>query len=204
MFNTIKLAVIKGIRLIPLSLTVLLGSSAQSFAEQPMEPMVGVRVTTQMIENGKPDTNRYFIFNFQYTPLARYCSVDSITINNVNCGENSIGGIRGFWLKHEHSSKEYSGDRFTCKLSRVSNDRWMLVVEDPVDASGKIIHRMILKNERLVLRELIDYSGQMSKLSSITKKIESVNYLPISKTSSSGWASLSLGCDRMASPVLSK
>ena len=50
---------------------------------------------------------------------------------------------------------------------------------------------------------LLDYSGSLIKYSTITNKVESVNYIPIKKKDSFGWDSKSLSCNKIALPVIS-
>jgi len=167
-------------------------------------PSVSTQITTQMIEDGKVNGNKLFIFYFEYSPLSRYCSVDSITVNNTQCSRDALGSGKGFWLKPEHASKEYSGEQFKCRLTQQGTDMWEFVVEDPVDVSGKLIHRVLLRNESRILREIVDYTGQLSKYSNITNRLESVSYRAISRKSEIPWDALDLGCNKMISPVLKK
>jgi hypothetical protein len=176
------------------------------FSKQDMPYSVQSQVATQMVEEGKVDESRYFIFYFSYSE--DYCNVDSITINNANCSKISLGGKKGFWLKPEHSSKDFSGDSFTCKLTKISANKIQLLIEDPVELNAKLTHRIIFKdNKQIILRDIEDYSGVMSKYSTITNKNEVVTYKPITGKfdgSNYGWNSLDMGCKSMTIPIITK
>ncbi len=177
-----------------------LGIALNAFAETPV---VQAEITVRSVRGGQVDANRYFIHKFNYSPLAQYCSVDTLIVANTQCTNKSIDSIRGFWLQHEHASKEYSGGKFSCALRRLSKERWELVFDIPVDLSGRISHRLVLKDEPILLRQVLDYSGNLSKYSNVTNRLESANFVPISQNSPTGFSSVELGCSRMIAPVIS-
>jgi hypothetical protein len=178
-----------------------LGTACHAFAEIPGAQ---AEVTVRSVQGGQVDVSRYFILKFNYSPLAQYCSVDTLIIANTQCTNRSIDSIRGFWLQHEHASKEYSGSRFSCALKRLSKDRWELVFDIPVDLSGKISHRLVLRDAPVLLRQVLDYSGNLSKYSNVTDRLESASFVVISQGSMTGFSSVELGCSRMIAPVISK
>ena len=169
---------------------------------------IKANVTTQMIEDGKIDSDRLFIFYFNYLDLGskkidEICDVISITINNKNCSRPEMGGNKAIWLKPEYANKNYNGDdNFTCNYRKLSNETAELVITEK-SMDYQITHRIIsdVKNNLL-----IDYKGQMSKTSSITKKIETVEYKPIKakSTQNGGWEEIEIGCNKMTIPVLPK
>lgn len=169
---------------------------------------VNVNVTTEMLEDGKIDSDRYFIFYFNYLDLGskkfeKICDVISITINNKNCSRPEMGGNKAIWLKPEYSNKSYNGEEnFICNYRKISNETAELVItEKSIDY--QITHRIIAD---IKSKLLVDYKGQMSKTSSVTNKIETVEYKPIKSKSSfnGGWEEIELGCNKMTIPVLPK
>ena len=196
----------KLLRFLVLLLPLLFGSNVS--AQKKELPSVNAYITTQQSEDGVIDKDRLFIFYFSYIPKELYgfesCSIQSITINNLTCSSNSLGGIRGTWFKPEYSSKEESGEKFKCSLRKIDANRWEFIVEDPIDVSGKLSHRLILKDNKLRLSELIDYSGNLSKYSTITKKTETVNYKPIISNGYENWSAYDVKCNKIAIPVIVK
>lgn len=170
-------------------------------------------VTTQMSKNGILDKSKFIIFNFDYSNgkrdknLPGYCWVKTITINNADCAnEERIGTGKSFWINSEFSSKDQQGDDFKCKYSDINDKIGELTIDEPKDYGDKIIHKVIFayKNDgKKLSKGLLDYSGSLIKYSTITNKVESVNYIPIKKKDSFGWDSKILSCNKIALPVIS-
>jgi len=161
-------------------------------------------IATYMVEDGKVDSDRYFIFYFNYFDLGPkvdlICNVMSITITNKNCTQDTLGG-KGFWLKPEFSDAVRNGaDNFSCKYRKLNNDTAELVVTEK-ETDYQITHRLI-QNVKTGL--LTDYKGQLTKTSSIAKKILTAEYKPlISKSAfSGGWELVELGCKKTSLPTL--
>ena len=164
---------------------------------------VNTRVTVQQYEDGKLDDSRFFIYYFESGD--GYCDVISVSVNNQSCSKNSsLGPDNGFWIKPEFSNKGSHGEKFQCKLSKISNERYEFVIEEPISSSGKFIHRIVLQDNPIQLTEMLDYSGVLTKYSEITKKTETVTYKPITKKTYSNWDSFKLGCNTMSIPVIKK
>jgi hypothetical protein len=168
---------------------------------------IRANIATQMVEDGEIDNDRYFIFYFTYIDLgAKYnktCDVMSITVNNRNCSRTEMGGNKSMWLKPEYSSPDYNGrENFICKYRKINDESAELVVTEK-SLDYQISHRLITDTRG---KFLLDYKGQLSKTSSITKKIESVEYRPIKAKSplSGDWEQIEMGCNRMTIPVLPK
>jgi hypothetical protein len=161
-------------------------------------------IATYMVEDGKVDSDRYFIFYFNYFDLGPkvdlICNVMSITITNKNCTQDTLGG-KGFWLKPEYSDAVSNGaENFSCKYRKLNNDTAELVVTEK-ETDYQITHRLI-QNVKTGL--LTDYKGQLTKTSSIAKKILTAEYKPlISKSAfSGGWELVELGCKKTSLPAL--
>jgi len=163
---------------------------------------LSTQIATQMYEDGVVDDSRIFIFHYSLGP--GYCDVTSITVNNKNCAKEGIGGSKGFWLKPEYASKSTHGDKFTCKLTKVNSDSYELLIDEPVGISGKLIHRLILQENKIMMRNLKDFSAVMTKFSNVTNKSETVSYKPIVKSGYDNWVGIDLGCKSMVVPVLTK
>lgn len=163
---------------------------------------VSTQIATQMYEDGVVDDSRIFIFEYSYGP--GYCDVTSITVNNKNCSREEMGGNKGFWLKPEYASRETHGNKFTCKLSKINSDSYELVVDEPVGVSGKIIHRLILQDKKILMQKIKDFSAVLTKFSNITNKTETVTYKPIIKSGYNNWVGIDVGCKSMVVPVLTK
>ena len=169
---------------------------------------INTQVTTQMLEDGKLDTDRLFIFSFRYIDLGSkkidtVCEVISITVNNKNCTKPEMSGSKAIWLKPEYSSKSYNGaENFICNYQKISNELAELVITEK-DTEYQITHRIL---SDVKTNSLVDYKGQLSKTSSITRKIEAVEYKPIKAKSalSAGWEEVEIGCNKMAVPVILK
>lgn len=177
---------------------------ALSFQALGNAASIQTQITTQMYEDGKPDTDRLFIFYFDFLDRVsnkeQWCEVISITVNNKNCGSQSMGG-NGFWLKPEYSNKDTNGkDNFICKHRKVSKESSELVIVDK-SIDYQITHRLLFN---VTTRQLLDYKGQLTKTSFITNKIETAEYKPfIAKSSfSDGWSAVDMGCSKMSSPVI--
>ena len=170
-------------------------------------------VTTQMSQNGVIDKSKFIIFTFDYSNgkrdknLPGYCWVKTITINNADCAnEEMIGTGKSFWIKSEFSNKDHNGDDFKCKYSDINDKIGELTIDEPKDYGDKITHKIIFayKNDgKKLSKGLLDYSGSLIKYSTITNKVESVNYIPFKKKDSFGWDSKSLSCNKIALPVIS-
>lgn len=169
---------------------------------------IKVNVTAEMMEDGKINSDRLFIFYFNYLNLGsqktdEICDVVSITVNNKNCSNPEMGGNKAIWLTPEYANKYYNGDEnFICNYRNLSNETAELVItEKSVD--HQITHR-IISNTRG--NTLIDYKGQISKTSLITKRIETVEYKPIKakSTLNGGWEEVEIGCNKMTIPVMPK
>ena len=170
---------------------------------QSKDKSVNTQITTQQFQDGKVDDSRFFIFYFQKGD--GYCDVQSITINNVNCSKKSLlGQVGGFWVKPEFSNKGSHGDKFQCKLTKIQNDKFELLIDEPIFPTGKLIHRVILKDNLIQMTEIIDYSGVLTKFSNLTNKTEVVSYKPITKKTEFEWDSIKLGCNTMSVPILKK
>jgi len=167
-----------------------------------------VDVTTEMLQDGKIDSDRYFIFNFNYLELESQnfetlCDVISVTVNNKNCSNPEMSGNKALWLKPEYANANYNGaENFICKYRKISSENAELVITIK-SFDYQIIHRIIAN---IKSNSLVDYKGQMSKTSSITNKLEAVEYKPIKAKSSfsAGWETVELGCNKLAIPVLPK
>ena len=57
-----------------------LGTACHAFAEIPGAQ---AEVTVRSVQGGQVDVSRYFILKFNYSPLAQYCSVDTLIIANT-------------------------------------------------------------------------------------------------------------------------
>jgi hypothetical protein len=161
---------------------------------------INTHVATQMVQDGKVDKDRLFIFYFSYLSNG-YCDVQSITFNNLSCSGSSSSALppsRGFWPKPEFCNREYCGDRFSCAIQRVGNDRIELTVKVPIDVNGELTHKLLVDSRRLV----VDYAGSLSKYSDITRKIETANYVPFKSKSSYQFQDIDLGCAKMAIPAV--
>lgn len=166
---------------------------------------IRANVTTQMYEDGKIDKDRYFIFYITYLDMGdksdAICDVVSVTINNKNCMNETLGN-KGFWLKPEYSNMHYNGkENFVCKYRKINADSSELVITEK-DYDYQLTHRLITNSKTKLLT---DYKGQITKTSSITKKIETAEYRPLKAKSafSGGWESVDLGCNRMTVPMIS-
>jgi len=170
-------------------------------------------VTTQMSQNGVIDKSRFMIFTFDYSngkrdkSLPAYCWVKTIIINNADCAnEEMIGTGKSFWINSEFSSKHLQGDDFICKYSDINDKIGELTIDEPKDYGDKITHKVIFayKNDgNRLSKGILDYSGSLIKYSTITNKVESVNYIPIKKKDSYGWVSQNMGCNKIALPAIS-
>jgi hypothetical protein len=170
---------------------------------QTKDKSVNTQITTQQFEDGKVDDSRYFIFYFERGD--GYCDVKSLTINNVNCSKKtSLSQDGSFWVKPEFSNKGSHGEKFQCKLTKIQSDKFELLIDEPIFPTGKLIHRVILKDNPIQMTEILDYSGVLTKFSNITNKTETVTYKPILKKSYSDWDSIKLGCNTMSVPILKK
>lgn len=163
---------------------------------------VSTQIATQMYEDGVVDDSRIFIFHYSLGP--GYCDVTSITVNNKNCAKDGIGGSKGFWLKPEYASKSTHGEKFTCKLTKINSESYELLIDEPVDVSGKLIHRLILQENKILMRNLKDFSAVLTKYSNITNKSETVSYKPIVKSGYNNWVGIDVGCKSLVLPVLAK
>lgn len=182
-------------------LVILMCFMTNAFS-QDQKKSVNTQITVQQYEDGKIDDSRFFIFYFNN--IDGYCDVMSVTVTNTSCKKDSSPGPdKSFWIKPEYSSKSYSGNKFQCKLSRISKDSYQFVIEDPI-TNGTLIHRLILKDSPIQMTEILDYSGVMSKFSTVTNKTETVTYRPVISKSGYGWSSYKMGCDTMSIPVMVK
>ena len=182
-----------------LTFTCILCLSNLSYG-QIKSKSVNTQVTVQKYEDGKLDDTRFLIFYFDKGD--EYCDVISVEVNNPSCSKNSSKD--GFWIYPEFSNKGSHGEKFQCKLSKISNERYEFVIEEPISSSGKFIHRIVLQDNPIQLTEMLDYSGVLTKYSEITKKTETVTYKPITKKTYSNWDSFKLGCNTMSIPVIKK
>ena len=186
--------------------------SSNSFANDEWR-FISQSVTTQMSQNGIIDKSKFIIFTFDYSNgkrdknLPGYCWVKTISINNADCAnEEMIGTGKSFWIKSEFSNKDHNGDDFKCKYSDINDKIGELTIDEPKDFGDKITHKIIFayKNDgKKLSKGLLDYSGSLIKYSTITNKVESVNYIPIKKKDSFGWDSKNLSCNKIALPVIS-
>lgn len=183
---------------------------AQQAQRQP--DFISVQITTQQWEDGKPDKSRMFIFYFSYLGKGAmgpgYCDVVSITVNNLGCDKNSIGEGGGFWLKPEYANADYKGrDGFTCKFAKTGEKDADLTVTE-TDPLMTFTHRIKLTKDRLDSYAIADYRGSLVKSSTITNRIESVEYKALQSKSetgwNAGWENTSLGCNRMTVPVINR
>ena len=188
--------------------TLIIISSTYTYSQKSMRPSVGFQITTQQYEDGVLDDERLFISEYYFSPKEVFgtetCNVITTTVNNYKCSKPSIGGLKNFWLKTEVSNKEFSGDKFTCKLRQIDLSKWELTVDEPIGVKdGNILHKVILKNDSPIkLSQVLDYKSTLTKYSDITKKIENVTYKPIVSKGYDTWVSKDMGCKTMTIPVM--
>jgi hypothetical protein len=148
-----------------------------------------------MVQDGKVDRNRLFIFSFTHLPEG-YCGVTTITVNNLSCGKDiAMVGTQGPWLNYEYCNEAYCGDEFKCDVRTVSNGRTEITVND-----REITHRLIVGDHN----RLLDYAGTLSKFSDITRKVETATYIPIISKTFSNYSDVDLACPKLAVPALLK
>ena len=176
---------------------------AQKSKSQP--PTLSAMVTVNQYQDGKLFDDILYIFEFRFIPKElvgdEICYIHSTTISNINCSKEPFG-VKGFWIKPEYSSRDTHGDKFVCKMKKIDGDRWELSINEPVGVDdGFIIHRLTFKNHGN-LSDLINYSGNLNKYSSITNKTEIATYKPMLGNKYETWKPLKLGCPILAAPVI--
>jgi hypothetical protein len=125
---------------------LLISVPTLSASQSRAQLYVNTHVATQMVENGKTEKDRLFIFYFTYLDNG-YCDVRSITFNNLACSATSASALtpnQGFWPKPEFCNKSFCGDRFVCSAQPISDKRLELTVKVPVDISGELTHRVLM------------------------------------------------------------
>ena len=92
-------------------------------------------------------------------------------------------------MKTEVSNKEFSGDKFTCKLRQIDSTKWEFTIDEPIGMrDGNILHKIILKNDsKIKLSQVVDYKSTLTKYSDLTKKIEIVVFKPSSNMGYENW-----------------
>lgn len=169
-------------------------------AQGSERPYVNAYVAAQMVQDGKPDKDRLFIFYFTHLPDG-HCDVQSITFNNLSCSSSSGMALtpnRGFWPKPEFCNRAYCGNQFTCSVQRIGGDGVELTVKVPVAVNGDLTHKVIVDSRGTV----VDYAGSLSKYSDITRKIETANYVPLKSKSYVQFQDVDLGCAKMTVPAI--
>jgi len=164
---------------------------------------VSTSVTAHMVEDGKVDESRIFIFGFYYSDPqviegVQYpagCTFTALTINNVQCNsKNSMFYSSAPWTKIEFCTKDYCGDKFACQVRAKAPNLVELTVDVPVDAF-QITHRVTVQNGNMA----VEYSGWFTKYSDILKGPATARYEPI-VTSRGLYTDVPLGCSKIAAP----
>jgi hypothetical protein len=187
---------------------LILISSTTVYSQRNERPSVGFQITTQQYQDGVVDDDRLFISDYYFIPKEvmgyESCYVMTTTVNNYKCSKTSIGGLKNFWLKTEVSNKEFSGDKFTCKLRQIDSTKWEFTIDEPIGMrDGNILHKVILKNDsKIKLSQVVDYKSTLTKYSDLTKKIENVVFKPIVSKGYDNWVGKDMGCKSMSIPVM--
>lgn len=193
-------AIVSGLKVLRRELRPRLFLAVLLMSAVPVSWAMSFRVTTQMSQDGVVDKDRYFIFDF--LTFEKNCAVTSITINNVSCSSKSIGEGKGFWLKVEYDST-WEGSNLRCVNRNLGDGRTEIRINQKIaGGDAEITHRLIVPSRGF--GPPIDYSGSLSKFSTILNRFETASYLPLRQESafSAGWENISMGCPRMTVPKI--
>lgn len=173
-------------------------------------PWMSAYIATRLVENGKPDNDRLYLFSFSYSDLdPSACNVQSIVIHNLRCSSSPdaapLPSTALFISAPAYWDKRQSGDvGFSCTRQALGEGKFEFRFRTPMGldlAAGRASHQLIVQ---LKPYRILQYSGSVSNYSDSVRTIKSASYVPIISSSDNGLQEISVGCSRIAVPAIRK
>lgn len=173
-------------------------------------PWMSAYITTRLVENGKPDNDRLYLFSFSYSDLdPSACNVQSLVIHNLRCSNSPdaapLPSTALFISPPAYCDKRQCGDvGFSCTRQALGDGKFEFRFRTPMGldlAAGRASHQLIVQ---LKPYRILHYSGSLSNYSDSARTIKSATYVPITSSSDNGFHELNIGCSRIAVPGIRK
>lgn len=175
------------------------------------EAEVGARV----LVNGKPDQRQIYLFHFYYAEPFKdsgkkaYCSLTTVVLNNVNCGNDRspYGGdaTGAFWVETHFDDNEDETSGVSCQLTALPDAKRSLTITQlhtGLLADGTVSHHFIVAGNGYSTR-VLDYAGQRSQTLAISHTLETDVYSPIRALPGTDGTKLPISCSRVTVPSIS-
>jgi hypothetical protein len=149
---------------------VFLLLSVAAFAKGDPTSDIDAQITTQIIQGEKVDDSRLVVFNFRYKD--GLCDVITNVVELPDCSAKKAA----INLRSSFSSRRYLGRDFKCQLEQITPQKWQLSISDPIEENLRLLHKVTLLDSTKQINKVLDYSGFMSGVSTLSKTPIKVEY----------------------------
>jgi len=149
-------------------LALLLASTVHAKGDPSSD--IDAQIATQIFQGDKADESRVVVFNFRYKD--GLCDVITSVVEFGDCSAKKPA----FNLKSAFSSRRYLGREFKCQLDQISPQKWQLSISDPIEENLRLLHTITLLVSSKQINKVLDYSGYMSGVSTLSKTPVKVEY----------------------------
>lgn len=172
--------------------------------------LVSAYVATRLVENGKADDDRLYLFAFSYSDLdPSACNVQSFVIHNLRCSKSPgvapLPATALFISPPAYCDKRQCGEMgFSCARKSLGGNKYEVSFRTPsgIDlAAGRASHQLVVQRKPY---KILEYSGSLSNYSDLTRTIKAATYVPVASSSDAGLQEINVGCSRLAVPALRK
>jgi len=179
-----------------------------SVLSQDRDALMFANIATRMVENGRTDNDRLYLFYFSYSDFGQVeCNVRTLVISNLTCSKTSGVAALPFtapWIASPgFCDQRYCPDgvgRFSCARKALGDGKFEYTFRVPAGlAGGYSSHQLIMQTNPYT----IEYSGSLSNYTDLDRTIKSAKYVPLVSTSEKYWLQeVDLGCSRIAVPAI--
>ena len=166
-------------------------------------------MATRIVEEGKTDTDRLYLFYFSYSDIGRVveCNVRTVVINNLACSSAPGVAVLPYtapWIVtgfcDRHYCDEGVGD-FSCTRKALGDGKYEYIFHIPSGLErGYSSHRLVMQSNPY---KIFEYSGSLFNYVGLDRTIKSAMYVPLISASDKYWMQeVDLGCSRIAVPAI--
>ena len=187
------------------TLAIILAAAFHPVLAQDRVPFMSFRIATRLVENGKSDNDRLFLFDFSYSDLdPSACSVQTLVIHNLQCSSNQKVAVlpsTALWTSQSFCDQRHCGGDlgFACTRQALGDERFEFRFSTPEGLSGRGSHRFIMQ---LKPYKILEYSGSLSNYSDTQRTIKAASYVPITSPSGRWLHDVNVGCSKIAVPAI--
>jgi hypothetical protein len=163
-------------------------------------------VATRMVENGRTDNDRLYLFYFSYSDFGQVeCDVGTLVIHNLTCSSGlAASPLTAPWIAPPgfcDLRKCPSGEgRLSCTRKALGDGRYEYTFRIPAGLEhGYSSHRLIMQMNPY---QIFEYSGSLSNYAGLDRTIKSAKYVPVVSTSNLWLQEVDLGCSRISFPTI--